>query len=105
MSVLIEGEIEVEDGFFEEFGEVDFLSEWGEGYLYSLTMTVSPVLMATMSLSPLDDYFLERGRLRIATNILGCYIFKFNYSRNQSNSKTIQRVLYFKRIGFRIIVC
>lgn len=41
VGVLVEGEVEVEDGLFEVLGEVDFLSDWEDIYLYSLTMTVS----------------------------------------------------------------
>lgn len=39
--MLVEGEVEVEDGLFEVLGEVDLLSGWEDMYLYSLTMTVS----------------------------------------------------------------
>lgn len=73
--LLVEGEVEVEYGFFEELGEINFLSGWMDAYLYSLTITVSPFLTETMSDSLRDAYFLERGRLRMATRILGCSIF------------------------------
>ena len=76
VAVLVEGEVEVEDGFFEEFGEIDLLPLFGGGYLYSLTITVSAFFTEIMSLSPRVLYFLESGRLRMATRILGCYIFK-----------------------------
>jgi hypothetical protein len=69
-------EVEVEDGLLNKLGEVDLLPEYDEGYLYSLTMIVSEFLTATTSVSPRDISFLERGRLRIATVIFGCYIFK-----------------------------
>ena len=39
-------------------------------------MTVSEFFTEMMSVSPLAPSFLERGRLRIATRILGCSIFK-----------------------------
>ena len=34
VGVLVEGEVEVEDGLFEVFGEVDLLSGWEDMYLY-----------------------------------------------------------------------
>lgn len=71
---LVEGVIEIEDGFLEELGQVHLLSVSVSTYLYSLTITVSLLFTVTMSCSPLDNYFLDRGRLRIATSILGCYI-------------------------------
>lgn len=43
-------------------------------YLYSLTMTVSSFLQVRMSVSPLLSSFLESGRLRMATKILGSSI-------------------------------
>lgn len=73
--LLIEREVEVEYGFFEELGQINFLSAWIDAYLYSLTITVSPFLTETVSDSFRDAYFLESGRLRMATRILGCSIF------------------------------
>ena len=49
LALLIEGEVEVEDGFFEVLGEVHFLPACRGGYLYSLTMTVSWFLTEMMS--------------------------------------------------------
>lgn len=75
--VLMEGEVEVEDGFFDVLGQVYFLPDYSDCYLYSLTMTVSPFLTEMISVSPFPDSFFESGRLRMATRIFGCSIFKY----------------------------
>ena len=76
LSILVESEVKVENGFFEKFGEIYFLSVFTVIYLYSLTITVSEFFTEMVSVSPRDPSFLERGGLRIATRILGCSIFK-----------------------------
>lgn len=76
LGLFVEGEVEVKYGFFEVLGEVYLLPGLDREYLYSLTMTVSEFLTETMSPSPLLSSFLERGRLRMATRIFGCSIFK-----------------------------
>jgi len=76
MSLLVKSEVEVENGFLQILGQIHLLPAFTSDYLYSLTMTVSEFFTEIMSVSPLELYFLERGRLRIATRILGCSIFK-----------------------------
>jgi hypothetical protein len=76
LRLLVKCEVEVEDGLLQKFSQVNFLPSLGEDYLYSLTITVSQLLTVTTSVSPLVASFLERGRFRMATNILGCSIFE-----------------------------
>ena len=68
---LIEGIVKVEGGFFQVLSEIDFLPAWGWGYLCSLMVTCPPGDTLTMSDSERCTSLRFRGRLRMATVILG----------------------------------
>jgi hypothetical protein len=68
---LVEGVVEIECGLLEILGQVDLLPAWGEGYLCSLTVTCPPGETRTMSDSERCSSLRLRGRLRMATVILG----------------------------------
>ena len=88
LGILVKGEVKIENRFFKKFGEIYFLSMFTVIYLYSLTITVSEFFTEMMSVSPRAPSFLERGRLRIATRILGCSIFKILIITTKFNNYT-----------------
>jgi hypothetical protein len=71
VGAFVVGVVEVEGGLFEVFGQVDLLSAWVGAYLYSLMVTCPCGETRTMSVSARCSSFLLRGRLRMATVILG----------------------------------